>query len=75
MTVRPYRFYSIVRRPWLLAALQHRLLQPLRYFSAAARGSNVARHNVLSLPRKHSENIFKSQISSNLSQQLLVLIA
>jgi len=33
----------------------------------AARGPNVARHGVLSGLRKHSENIFKSEISSNLS--------
>jgi len=33
----------------------------------AARGPNVARHSVLSGPWEHSENIFKSEISSNLS--------
>jgi len=41
----------------------------------AARGPNVARHSVLNGPRKHSENIFKSGISSNVSQQMLVLTA
>ena len=41
----------------------------------AARGANVARHSFSSGPQKHLENTFKSEFSSNLSQQMLVLTA
>jgi len=34
----------------------------------AARVPNVVCHSVFRVPRKHSGNIFKSEISSNLSQ-------
>jgi len=34
----------------------------------AARGPNVARHSVFSGPQRHSGNMFKSEITSNLSQ-------
>jgi len=32
-----YRIYSIVSRPWLSAALEHKLPKPLRYFRVLAR--------------------------------------
>jgi len=39
----------------------------------AARGPHVAHHSIFSGLRRHSGKIIKSEISSNLSQKILVL--
>jgi len=44
------------------------ILQLARGGQIAARGPNVARHSVYSGPRKSSRNVFKSEISFNLSE-------
>jgi len=51
------------------------LLEYRRGGQIAARGPNVAHHSIWSGLRRHSENIFKSEISLNVSQQMLVLTA